>query len=147
MSFDKFIKHASYFKPTMIVLKKTYNVCNNIHDQLMMTTSSNNTTNSSINPLAGTGGSIDNSILFDQSFGWCIIITLVLYIILLYHIITVLCMLSLFVAVFVNGFQYDLIFFWNLHLESDGTCNISLRLRICVDSRHVHEILCSVNLT
>ena len=69
MSFDKFIKHASYFKPTMIVLKKTYNVCNNIQDQLMMNISSNNTTNSSISPLAGTGGSIDNSILFDQSFG------------------------------------------------------------------------------
>lgn len=69
MSYDKFIKHTSFFKPTMIVLKKIYTVSNYNHDQLLMNTSSNNTTNSSINPLTGTGGSIDNSILFDQSFG------------------------------------------------------------------------------
>jgi len=73
MSYDKFIKHTSYFKPTMIVLKKKYKVTlTNNYEQTLNNNnnnniSSNNTTNSSINPM--TGGSIDNSILFDQSFG------------------------------------------------------------------------------
>lgn len=53
MNYEKFCKHVNYFKPTMIVLKKYINTNHNIIDK--------NISNSS--------NIIENSILFDQSFG------------------------------------------------------------------------------
>lgn len=56
--------HIGYFAVSGGLCNRGFIFISNYnHDQLLMNISSDNTTNSSINPLAGTGGSMDNSIL------------------------------------------------------------------------------------